>query len=225
MCVVSRARRHGVTDFDIGSDCRMRLRLKGIALFAAAFLSVGVWPHGAAQGQSSVGPPLSLAPPRGGTDQASPPAATSNLANPGASSPRSTAKGAPPPSTTNVWPPTASDDAPPPATTVRRPASSAAAKNPPLTASSKAARLPDRENHSPTPAPQSKPAADYDGFSVSIDEGEDTGHPLPIGPRPAKQPKLRQKPDTAEGSSKMQSLDDQTQDEKLKPKLTICRGC
>ena len=225
MCSVSRAWSHGVTDFNIESDGRMRLRLNGVALFAAGFLSVGVWPHGAARCQSSVGPPLSLAPPPWGADHASPPAATSNLASPGASSPRSSAKSSPPPFTGNVWPPAASDDLSPPTSTVKRSRSPAAAKNSPLTASSKDARLPKIENNSQAPGPQSKPAADYDGFSVNIDDIADTGQPPPIRPRPAKQPKVRQEPDTAERSSKVQSSGDQTADENLKPKLTICRGC
>src|ERR1700737_2723521 len=71
---------------------------------------------------------------------------------------------------------------------------------------------------------QGQPAADYDGFTVGIDDGEETGQPLPIRPRPAKQSKVRQKPDTTEGPSAIQSLDD-AEIEKLKPKLTICRGC
>ena len=69
-----------------------------------------------------------------------------------------------------------------------------------------------------------EPAADYDGFTVGIDDGEETCQPLPSRPRPAKQSKVRQKPDTTEGASAIQSLDD-AEVEKLKPKLTICQGC
>jgi hypothetical protein len=86
------------------------------------------------------------------------------------------------------------------------------------------------ENISPTPvttklSPSQKPAADYDGFTVGIDDVEGTGQQLPNRPRPARQSKIRQKPDTSGGSSAIQPLDDQAEVEKLKPKLTICRGC
>ena len=68
------------------------------------------------------------------------------------------------------------------------------------------------ENISPTPvttklSPSQKPAADYDGFTVGIDDVEGTGQRLPNRPRPARQSKLRQKPvrgiigDTAAGRS------------------------
>jgi hypothetical protein len=78
-------------------------------------------------------------------------------------------------------------------------------------------------NVSPTP----KPAADYDGFTVGIVDDEDTSGQttLPVRPRPAKQPKLRQKPDRIEGSWARQESLDQAEDEKLQRKLTICRGC
>jgi hypothetical protein len=82
----------------------------------------------------------------------------------------------------------------------------------------------------PTPrigklSPSQEPAADYDGFTVGIDDGEETGQPPPNRPRPAKRSKVRQKPDTTEGpSSAIQSLDE-AEIEKLKPKLMICQGC
>jgi hypothetical protein len=79
----------------------------------------------------------------------------------------------------------------------------------------------------PTPgklSPSQKPAADYDGFTAATDDGEETGQPPPVRPRAAKQSKVRQKPDTTEGPSAIQSLDD-AEGEKLKSKLTICRGC
>jgi hypothetical protein len=206
------------------------MRLKSAALFAVGFLSVSFWLHGSARCQSSLAPPLSLAPPPSVTDQGSPPAATSNLASPGVLSPRTTAKGSPPPATKNVWPTTATDDVPPRTATAKRSARSAAAQNSPPPATAKDAPAPYIDNISPTPgigklSPSQKPAADYDGFTVGIDDGEDTGEPLPIRPRPAKQSKVRQKPDTTEGPSALQPLDDQAEVEKLKPKLTICRGC
>jgi hypothetical protein len=70
-----------------------------------------------------------------------------------------------------------------------------------------------------------KPAADYDGFTVGIDEDEDTGQPAPKPARPAKQSKVRQKPNPAEGPSAMQPPGGQAEIEKTKPKLTICQGC
>jgi hypothetical protein len=73
-------------------------------------------------------------------------------------------------------------------------------------------------------SPSQQPAADDDGFTVGIDDGEERGQPLPIRPRPAKRSKVRQKADTTEEPSAIQSLDD-AEIEKLKPKLTICRGC
>jgi hypothetical protein len=56
------------------------------------------------------------------------------------------------------------------------------------------------------PSPSQKPGPD--GFTVGIDEAGQTGQPPPIEPRPAKQSKVRQKPDSAE-----------------KLNLTICQGC
>jgi hypothetical protein len=112
----------------------------------------------------------------------------------------------------------------------------AAAKNSPPPANAEHALAPAIDNILPTPgidnllptpgigklSPSQEPGPD--GFTVGIDDGEETGQPLPIRPRPAKQSKVRQKPDTTEGRSAIQSLDD-AEVEKLKPKLTICRGC
>lgn len=70
------------------------------------------------------------------------------------------------------------------------------------------------------PAPLPNPAADYDGFSVGADEGNDT--PSQVTP-PARSR-------AAKGSSRdtngldAQSLVDQ-EDEALKRKLTICQKC
>jgi hypothetical protein len=121
------------------------------------------------------------------------------------------------------------DDVPPRTATAERSARSAAAKNSPPPTAAKDAPAPAKDNISPTPgigklSRSQEPAANYDGFTVGIDDGEETGQPLPIRPRPAKQSKVRQKPYIAEGPSAIQSLDD-TEVEKLKPKLTICRGC
>jgi hypothetical protein len=71
--------------------------------------------------------------------------------------------------------------------------------------------------------PSPKPATDYDGFSVGIiDDSEASGQTTrPVRSRPAKQSKLSQEPDS---TAEQQSVD-QAEDEKLKRKLTICRGC
>jgi hypothetical protein len=245
------------------------MRLKSAALFAVGFLFVSFWLDGGARCQSSLGPPLSLAPPPSATakgspppptmapevpmypppvifapppsvtDQGSPPAATcqkdwgglnlcSNLASPGVLSPRPTAKGSPPPATKNVSPPMATDDVPPRTATAKGSARSAAAKNSPPPANAKDAPAAAIDNILPTPgigklSPSREPAADYDGFTVGIDDGEETGQPLPIRPRPTKRSKVRQKPDITEAA--IQSLGDQAEVEKLKPNLTICRGC
>jgi hypothetical protein len=206
------------------------MRLKSAALFAVGFLSVTFWLHGGARCQSSLAPPLSLAPPP--SDQGSPPEGTRNLASPGVVDPwetirrrAMTAKGSPSPATKNVWPPTAAEDVPQRTGTSAR---SAGAKNSPPPATAKDAPSPAFDNPSPAPrigklSPAQEPGPD--GFTVGIDGDEETGRPLPVRPRPAKQSKARQKPDTAEGSSAIQPLGDQAEVEKLKPKLTICRGC
>jgi hypothetical protein len=81
---------------------------------------------------------------------------------------------------------------------------------------------------SPTPVvgrlpPSPKPAADYDGFSIGIvDDGDTSGQTTrPVRPRPAKRSKLTQELDSIAGQQSV----DQAEDEKLKRKLTICRGC
>lgn len=252
------------------------MRLKNGAFFAVSFLFVSSWLHGGARGQSSVAPPLSLAPPPSVTDQGSPPAATchwgglnlwcGNPASPGVLSPRPTAKGSPPtapevsmypppvipasppsvtakgspPSATkSVSSPMAIDDVPARTATAKRSPRSAAAKNSPPPANDKDAPAPAIDNVLPSPgidnilptprigkpSPSQEAAGNYDGFTVGIEDGEETGQPVPARPRPAKQSKVRQKPDTAHESSAIQPLDDQAEVEKLKPKLTICRGC
>jgi hypothetical protein len=83
---------------------------------------------------------------------------------------------------------------------------------------------------SPTPgtgklSPSRTPADNYDGFTVGIDDSEETGQAPPTRPHPAKPSKVRQKPATGAGLSAVQPLDDQAEIEKLKPKLMICQGC
>jgi hypothetical protein len=130
----------------------------------------------------------------------------------------------------------ATDDVPARTATAKGSARLAAAKNSPPPANAKDAPAPAIDNILPTPgidnllptpgigklSPSQEPGPD--GFTVGIDDGEETGQPLPIRPRP-KQSKVRQKPDIAEGPSAIQSLGDQAEVEKLKPNLTICRGC
>ena len=186
------------------------MRMKNAALFALGFLSVSFWLHDSARCQTLLAPPLSLAPPSPLTDKGSAPPATTNsawppMATPDVSPPRATAKSSTPSATTNVGPPSATDGVPPPTATAKRSAPAPTAK------------------FSPSP----KPAADYDGFTVGIVDDEDTSGQttLPVRPRPAKQPKLRQKPDSIEEPWARQQSVDQAEDDKLKRKLTICRGC
>ena len=215
------------------------MRLKYAALFAVGFLSVSFWLHGSARCQTSLAPPLSLAPPPL-TDKGSPPPGTTKsawppMATPNVSPPRATAKGSPPSATTNVWPQMATDDVPPPPATAKRSAPTVSAKDAPPPAIAKdtlpTATTKDMpptaiDDVSPVIArhpPSSKPAADYDGFTIGIvDDGDASGQTTrPVRPRPAKQSKLRQESDSNEG----QQSADQAEDEKLKRKLTICRGC
>jgi hypothetical protein len=152
--------------------------------------------------------------------------------------PRSaTARGTRLSATKSVSSPTATDDVPPPAATERGSARSAAPRNSPPPANDKDAPLPAVANILPSPgiderlptpgigklSPSREPGPD--GFTAGIEDGEETGQPLPIRPRPAKKSKIRQKHDATDGPSAMQSLDDETEVEKLKPNLSICRGC
>jgi hypothetical protein len=259
------------------------MRLKSAALFAVGLLSVSFWLNGGARCQSSVAPPVSLAPPPSVTDQGSPPAATchstglnrwcSDPTGPGVLSPRptaegsspppptapevpmnpppvihasplsmtddvppptATAKGSPPPAAKNISPPTATDELPPPAVIAKRSARSTAAKNSPPPANDKGAPAPAVADILPSPAidkllptprigklpPSKEPGPD--GL-IPIDDGEETGQPLPISPSPAKKSKVRQKPDIAERP--LESLGDHAEVEKLKPNLRICQGC
>jgi hypothetical protein len=150
-------------------------------------------------------------------------------ADPGVSSPRTTAKGSPSPRTKNVSLP-ATDDVSPQSANAKRSAQSAAAKNSPPRSNAEDAPAPAIDRIAPTPgigkqSPSPEPAVGDDGFIVGNDDGEETGRPLPVRPGPAKQSKVRQKRDIAEGPSAMQSPGDQAEVEKLKPNLTICRGC
>ena len=195
-----------------------------------------IWPPMAAPGVS---------PPRA-TTKSSPPSATTNVWPPMAiddvppptaakrSAPPGTAKKPSPPAIAKDALPTATAKDAPPTATPKRSATPVSAKDAPPSAitedappiatardtSSRAindvspviARMP--------PSPQ--PAADHDGFTIGIiDEGDTSGQTRPVRPRPAKKSQFRQEPDSVEA----QLLVEQAEDEKLRRKLTICRGC
>ena len=187
-------------------------------------------PRPSAKGSPPPAPEVPMYPPP--VILASPPTATDDVP------PRTaTAKGSPPPAIKNVSPPTATDDVPPRTATAKGSARSAGAENSPPPANDKDAPAPAVANILPSPgidnllptprigklSPSQEPGPD--GFTAGIDDGEETGQPLPIRPRPAKQSKVSQKPDIAERPSAIQSLGDQAEVKKLKPNLTICRGC
>jgi hypothetical protein len=161
------------------------------------------------------------------TAKGSSPTATKNVSPPVATddvpAQTATAKGSSPTATKNVSPPVATDDVPAQTATAKGSARLTAAKNSPPPANAEDARAPAIDDILPTPgigkrSPSREPGPD--GLIVVIDDDEETGQPLPIRPRPAKQSKVRQKPDTTEGRSA-----DDAEVEKLKTKLIICRGC
>src|SRR6185312_4700403 len=173
----------------------------------------------------NVSPPTATddVPSRTATAKASPPRAAKNISPPTATddvpSHTATAKGSSPRAVKTISPPTATDDVPPRTATAKGSVRSATAKP-----------TPGIDNILPTPrigkrSPSQEPAGNYDGFTAGVEDSEETGQPLPIKPRPVKQSRVRQKADTTEGSSAKQPLDDQAEIEKLKPYLTICRGC
>ncbi|WP_456704183.1 hypothetical protein [Bradyrhizobium sp. USDA 4449] len=152
-----------------------------------------------------------------------------------ASPPSATTQGASPPAAKNASRPMAIDDVPAPTAAAKSSARSAATKHSPPPANDKDAPAPATGNILATPAidilPKSRtgklsPSQETgpDGFTVGIDDDEQTGEPALITTRP-KQSKVRQKADVAERPSAKQSLSDQAEIEKLKSNLTICRGC
>jgi hypothetical protein len=130
-----------------------------------------------------------------------------------------TAKDAPPPAIATDALPTVTVKDTPPTASAKRSAPPAIAKDAPPTASDDVSSTPVIARLPPSP----KPAADYDGFSIGIvDDGDTSGQATrPVRPRPEKQSKLSQEPDRIAGQQSV----DQAEDEKLKRKLTICRGC
>jgi hypothetical protein len=163
-------------------------------------------------------PAVVLATPPSAAAKGSSPTVTKNVSPPAATDDvparTATAKRSPPTAAKNVSPPVATDDVPARTATAKRSARLAAAKNSPPPANAEDARAPAIGKLSPSREPGP------DGLIVVIDDDEETGQPLPIRPRPAKQSKVRQKPDTTEGRSA-----DDAEVEKLKTKLIICRGC
>jgi hypothetical protein len=144
-----------------------------------------------------------LRPKRPGRDR-SPPTATAKRR-----APPTTAKGAPPPQSAKDTPPTAAS---------KRSAQPAAAEGGPPTPADNISSRPAIAKPPPSP----EPAADYDGFTVGIDDGDTSGQTTrPVRPRPARRPKLGRESDRIEG----QQPANQAEDENLNRKLTICRGC
>ncbi|WP_136623652.1 hypothetical protein [Bradyrhizobium centrolobii] len=177
--------------------------MKSTTLFALGFLSAGVCLLGSARAQTSVAPPLSLAPPS--TEQGAAPAGTTNspwppMTAPKASPPRATAKNSKPPAKPNGEPSSATNDTLPPAASDKL-------SSPPVIG---------------RPQPSPNPAVDYDGFSVgTVDDSDMSGQAeRPTRSRAAKgsRPNLE-----TDGVAGQQSVDQE--DEALKRKLTICRGC
>jgi hypothetical protein len=121
----------------------------------------------------------------------------------------------------------ATDDVPPPTVTAKRRAPPTTAKGAPPPASAKDTPPTPADNISSTsviakPPPSPKPAADYDGFTVGIDDGDTSGQATRlVRPRPATRPKLGRESDRIEA----QRPANQAEDEDLNRKLTICRGC
>ncbi|OMI15026.1 hypothetical protein BSN85_02560 [Bradyrhizobium brasilense] len=172
--------------------------MKNATLLALGLLAAGVWSQDSARCQTSLSPPLSLAPP--------PPDERS--ASPGA--------------TNSVWPPTATakSSVPPRAAEDSLPRStaprSATVEHTPVeSGSASPAQVIDRS------PPSARPVPDYDGFSVGIDDDTSSRTTRPVRSHRAKQPKLDQEADRV---SRQQSVDP-GDDDKLKGKLTICRGC
>ncbi|WGD48517.1 hypothetical protein QA641_22940 [Bradyrhizobium sp. CB1650] len=172
--------------------------MRSATLFALGILCAGVWLLGSARAQTSVAPPLSLAP---------------------------TAQGAAAPTTNSAWPPMAAPKASPPRAAAKNSRSAAKPNGEPSSATNDAPTASDKLSSPPViggPPPSPNPAVDYDGFSVgTVDDGDTSGQAArPTRSRAAKASKPNLETDGVTG----QELLDQ-EDEALKRKLTICRGC
>ena len=200
--------------------------MKNATLFALGLLTAGVCSYDSARCQTSPSPPLSLAPPPSNEVAASPSAANSVWP------PRAAAVSPTPSAKSNVGSSGATDGVPPPTETAKGSVPHRAARDlPPRATAPRAATV----EHTPsetdnvTPAPlidrssSVKPVADYDGFSVGIVDDNDASSRTtrPVRSRPAKPSKLGQEADRVSG----QRSGDPAEDDKLKGKLTICRGC
>ncbi|MVT64639.1 hypothetical protein GPL21_05860 [Bradyrhizobium pachyrhizi] len=216
--------------------------MKNAALFALGLLAAGVLFHDSARCQTSLAQPLSLAPPPLSEQGAAPPAAAPTnsvwppMAAPSVSPPRAAGKRPTSSAKSNVGSSPAMDDVPPPAETAKGSVPPRAAKDVPPPASGAgappSATVKDTpsasDDVSPAPVidrlpPLAKPATDYDGFSVGIVDDNDASSRTtrPVRSRPAKQSKRGQEADRVSGQQSV----DPTEDDKLKGKLTICRGC
>ena len=109
--------------------------------------------------------------------------------------------------------PSADETAPPPAIIRASPLPEEDASSKPATRRS---ALPAAAKNATREAPAPKPAADYDGFSVSVDH--DPVAKLPLSPRTTNRSKAGKEPGAGE-------LTDPGEDEQLRRKLTICRDC
>jgi hypothetical protein len=167
--------------------------MKNATLFVIGLLAA----QDSARCQTSLSPPLSIAPPP--------------------SNERTTSTAA----TNSVWPPTA---------TAKSSVFRAAKDYPPRSAAPRSSTV----EHTPLKPdsvsqvqvidrspPSARPVPDYDGFSVGIDDDTSSRAARPVRSHRAKHPALDQE---SEPVSAHQSVDP-GDDDKLKAKLTICRGC
>lgn len=175
--------------------CRTE-KMKSATLFALGLFAAAIWSHDSARCQTSPFPPLSLAPPASNEEAASPDATN-------ARPPTATAKGS--------VPPRAAQDVPP------RAASRSAAVEHTPSQSDRAS--PAQAINRPSPSAGAVP--DYDGFSVGMDDDPPSRTTRPVRSHEARQPKLNQ---AADHVSRQQTANPGNDDE-LKGKLTICRGC
>lgn len=212
--------------------------MKNAALFAFGLLSSSLWLQDSARCQTSLAPLLSLAPPS--AEQGSAPPTTTNSGWPPIAPPnvsplatKSSAQSA----KTNVESSSATDDVPPPTATAKRSVPPPSAKDarpraitanalPSVTAKDTLPTASDDVSSAQVIgrlAPSSKPATDYDGFSVGIVDDSDTSSQAtrPVRSRSAKQSKHSQESDSIAGHQSV----DRAEEENLKRKLTICRSC
>lgn len=210
--------------------------MKNATLFALGLLAAGVWSNDSARCQTSLSPPLSLAPPPSNEGTASPSAPNNvwpPMAEPSSLPPRAAAVSPTPLAKSHVGSSRATDDVPPPTRGAKGSVPPRAARDvPPRTNAPRSDTVEhtklEPDNVSPAQVidrspPSAKPVTDYDGFSVGIvDDNERSSHAThPVRPRRAKQPKANQEADHVSGQQSV----DPGEDDKLKGKLTICRGC